>query len=166
MAQANFSMDTAHVKAFWLTESPELAIIFEAIEQKEEWVVDVRYQDIAQRLVAFGERLKNQPDPSVLMDADRNDLLVFLVFITTSKVFRFIDYLNSFNHLGDLIIERVLNGAIIDNTISDAELIPVLTHRLQSALKASFCRQIINREIVDQFISAVREYRRYQEGEK
>lgn len=163
MAKASFSLDTDQVRTFWQTASPELAAIFEALEARENWVVDVQYEDIAHRLILFGERLKHQSEPAVLLEADRNDLLVFLVFITTSKSFRFIDYLNGFEQLGDRLLERVLSTSMVASNIDDAYLVRALTERLQIAITASYCRKIINTERINQFIEAVREYRHYQE---
>ena len=74
------SLSTEDVAEHWEQVSPELGQLFASIERAEDWALD-NHPDIAERLQSFGLRLSDPAAAAKLADADRNDLLFFLVYI-------------------------------------------------------------------------------------
>ena len=133
-------LSTDAIRSYWMENSPELAQLFDELETSESWVID-KFPEIEGRLIRFGKLVSAISDPAVLLRANHDDLLFLLVYISTSKAMRILEWLDE-KQLGQPIIELLLkeDAQGIYQNVSDQVLAKTLVQRLSVARNTLFMR--------------------------
>lgn len=147
-------LSTDAIRSYWKENSPELAQLFDELETSESWVID-KYPDIEGRLIRFGKMVSAISDPTVLLRADHDDLLFLLVYISTSKAMRILEWLDE-KQLGQPIIELLLKEDALGvyQNISDQVLAKTLVQRLSVARNTLFMRELLSPSMMTTILNA------------
>jgi len=160
------SLSTDAVKEHWLKLNPELSELFERIEKTEDWVLD-NHPDIADRLAQFGLALSDPEATLRLADADKNELLFFLVYISSSKAFRVIQWMDETqNMLGTKTLQTLLeqDGKGVFANIADPLLAGTMIQRLRVIQNTPFFEKLLDPSLLDSIIRAINNYREERES--
>lgn len=142
------------IRSYWMENSPELAQLFDELETSESWVID-KYPEIEGRLIRFGKLVSAISDPAVLLRANHDDLLFLLVYISTSKAMRILEWLDE-KQLGQPIIELLLkeDAQGIYQNVSDQVLAKTLVQRLSVARNTLFMRELLSPSMMTTILNA------------
>ena len=160
------SLSTESVKEHWHKLNPELAELFERIEKTEDWVLD-NNPDIADRLASFGLTLSDPAATARLADADKNQLLFFLVYISSSKAFRVIQWMDETQDgMGSRTLQALLaqNGLGVFSNIADPLLAGTMLQRLHVIQNTPYFQQLLAPETLDSIVRAIHLYREERES--
>lgn len=155
------TLTTESVQEYWQQISPDLGKLFVTIEKTEDWTLD-NNPDIAERLVSFGLRLSDPVAIQKFAAADKNDLLFFLVYISSSKAFRLIQWLDeSENGLGSRLLNELLeqNGTGIFANVMDPMLAGTLIQRLRIVQNTPFFQALLSPSLLDSIVRSINNYR-------
>lgn len=147
-------LSTDAIRSYWMENSPELAQLFDELETSESWVID-KYPEIEGRLIRFGKLVSAISDPAVLLRANHDDLLFLLVYISTSKAMRILEWLDE-KQLGQPIIELLLkeDAQGIYHNVSDQVLAKTLVQRLSVARNTLFMRELLSPSMMTTILNA------------
>jgi hypothetical protein len=147
-------LSTDAIRSYWMENSPELAQLFDELETSESWVID-KYPEIEGRLIRFGKLVSAISDPAVLLRANHDDLLFLLVYISTSKAMRILEWLDE-KQLGQPIIELLLkeDAQGIYQNVSDQVLAKTLVQRLSVARNTLFMRELLSPSMMTTILNA------------
>lgn len=157
---AMLSLASESVKEYWAATSPELGALFDRIERTEDWTLD-SHPDIADRLVQFGLRLANPDMVGKLEDASKDDLIFFLVYISTGKAFRVIQWMDEAQDgLGSRLLGALLerDGAGVFSNVSNTLLAQTMIQRLVVIQNTPFFEQILSPSMLDSIERAINSY--------
>jgi len=130
------------------------------VEATEDWIVD-RNPELADRLVRFGHKL-SQPDAAKrLAEADRNELLFFLVYISSSKAFRLIQWMDETeNGLGSSLLGVLLqsDGAGVYENVADPLLAGVMIQRLRTIQNTPFFARLLSPAVLGDIELAIKQH--------
>ncbi len=158
--------ETEGVRRYWLERAPELGKLFADIEATEDWTLD-SHPDIGERLLAFGRQLVDPLAPQRLAEADKNTMLFFLVYISTSKACRLIEWMDaSGNGLGSRLLtsllERKDHGEFAN--VVDPGLAGVMVQRLRVIQNTPYLQQLLHPALLDDILRAIESYREEREA--
>ncbi len=147
-------LSTDAIRSYWMENSPELAQLFDELETSESWVID-KFPEIEGRLIRFGKLVSAISDPAVLLRANHDDLLFLLVYISTSKAMRILEWLDE-KQLGQPIIELLLkeDAQGIYQNVSDQVLAKTLVQRLSVARNTLFMRELLSPSMMTTILNA------------
>ena len=147
-------LSTDAIRSYWKENSPELAQLFDELETSESWVID-KFPEIEGRLIRFGKLVSAISDPAVLLRANHDDLLFLLVYISTSKAMRILEWLDE-KQLGQPIIELLLkeDAQGIYQNVSDQVLAKTLVQRLSVARNTLFMRELLSPSMMTTILNA------------
>ena len=147
-------LSTDAIRSYWMENSPELAQLFDELETSESWVID-KFPEIEGRLIRFGKLVSAISDPAVLLRANHDDLLFLLVYISTSKAMRILEWLDE-KQLGQPIIELLLkeDAQGIYQNVSDQVLAKTLVERLSVARNTLFMRELLSPSMMTTILNA------------
>ncbi|WP_424948652.1 hypothetical protein [Chromobacterium haemolyticum] len=160
------SLSNESVHEHWQQLSPDLADLLISIEKTEDWTLDSN-PDIAERLARFGLRLSDPNATLRLAEADKNELLFFLVYISSSKAFRLIQWLDeSQDGLGSRLLGTLLeqDGAGVFMNVADPMLAGTMIQRLRVVQNTPFFQQLLNPSLLDSLVRAIDNYRDERES--
>ena len=152
----SIDLSTSAIRQYWLNQSPELAALFDEIETRETWVAD-HDPYIEQRLMSFGKML-SENDPSRLLQAGTDDLLFFLVYITTSRSMRILEWLDlEYPEVSGQLHALLLsdNGSGVYVNVTNQVLAKTLVQRLSVARNTLYFRQILSPRVIGIITSAL-----------
>lgn len=152
---------TENVQLYWRNFSPELGDLFTTIEKTEDWTLD-NHPDIGERLVHFGLRLADIEATKRLADADKNSLLFFLVYISTSKAFRLVSWMDAAQEgLGTRLLNSLLerNGEGVFANVVDPGLASVMIQRLRVIQNTPYLQKLLHPSMLDDILRAIDTYR-------
>ncbi len=155
------SLSTDDVRMHWQQISPDLGKLFAGVEKTEDWTLD-NNPDIAERLTRFGLRLSDPSATLKLADADKNDLLFFLVYISTSKAFRLIQWMDSTqNGLGTRLLNVLLeqDGTGVFSQVVDPMLAGTMIQRLRVIQNTPFFQKLLSPSMLESILRAIDNYR-------
>lgn len=152
---------TENVQRYWRTVSPELGDMFSMIEKTEDWTLD-NHPDIGERLADFGLRLADPNATIRLAEADRNSLLFFLVYISTSKAFRLVSWMDETQQglgtrLLNTLLERDAEGVFAN--VLDPGLAGVMIQRLRVIQNTPYLQKLLDPSLLDDILRAIDGYR-------
>ncbi len=155
------NLATEEVREYWGRESPELGRLLLDIERTEDWTLD-GHPEIGDRLVRLGVKLADPAAVAKLAAADRNDLLFFLVYISSSKAMRLISWMDETqNGMGTRLLAVLLDqdehGAFFN--VVDPLLAGTLVQRLRVIRNTPFFEKILNPSLLDSIMRAIDNYR-------
>ena len=142
------------IRSYWMENSPELAQLFDELETSESWVID-KFPEIEGRLIRFGKLVSAISEPAVLLKANHDDLLFLLVYISTSKAMRILEWLDE-KELGQPIIELLLkeDAQGIYQNVTDQVLAKTLVQRLSVARNTLFMRELLSPSMMTTILNA------------
>lgn len=152
---------TESVHRYWQDFSPELGDLFSTIEKTEDWTLD-NHPDIGERLVNFGLRLADPQATKRLAEADKNSMLFFLVYISTSKAFRLISWMDVAQEgLGTRLLNNLLarDGEGIFANVVDPGLAGVMVQRLRVIQNTPYLQKLLAPSLLDDILRAIDTYR-------
>ncbi len=152
---------TENVQSYWRNFSPELGELFSTIEKTEDWTLD-NHPDIGERLVHFGLRLADAEATKRLADADKNSMLFFLVYISTSKAFRLVQWMDDTQEgLGTRLLNSLLerNGEGVFANVIDPGLAGVMIQRLRVIQNTPYLQKLLHPSLLDDILRAIDTYR-------
>lgn len=152
---------TESVHRYWQDLSPELGDLFSTIEKTEDWTLD-NHPDIGERLVNFGLRLADPQATKRLAEADKNSMLFFLVYISTSKAFRLISWMDVAQEgLGTRLLNNLLarDGEGIFANVIDPGLAGVMVQRLRVIQNTPYLQKLLHPSLLDDILRAIDTYR-------
>lgn len=155
----DFSTERVHMH--WHKFSPELGALFCTIEKTEDWTLD-NHPDIADRLVNFGLRLADPQATKRLAEADNNSMLFFLCYISTSKAFRLINWMDDAQEgLGTRLLNSLLerNGEGIFANVADPSLAGVMIQRLRVIQNTPYLHKLLHPSLLNDILHAIEDYR-------
>jgi len=155
------SLTPDSVREFWVSQSPELAELLISIERTEDWTVD-SHPDIAERLAQLGLLLSDPQATARLEGADKNDLLFFLVYISSSKALRLIKWMDDTHAgLGSRLLSALLeqNGSGVFANVADPMLAGTLIQRLRVIQNSPFFEKLLSPALLDSIVRAIDSYR-------
>lgn len=154
-------LDGTRVKQHWLEAEPGLAQLFEHIEKIEDWTLDDA-PEIGARLIRIGQMLAASDEaPRRLETADRSTLLFFLVYISTPRALRLLQWLDDeHDGMGGRIVSALLErGALpVKMGISHEALVETLVRRLQLLRNTPFFQSVFNAARLNVIERAIRDY--------
>jgi len=157
---------TESVHRYWQNFSPELGDLFATIERTEDWTLD-NHPDIGDRLVHFGLRLADPQATKRLAEADKNSMLFFLVYISTSKAFRLINWMDAAQEgLGTRLLNGLLerDGEGIFANVADPGLAGVMIQRLRVIQNTPYLQKLLHPDLLDDILRAIDSYREEKES--
>ncbi|GEM_PF-1755284 len=160
------SFSTESVAQYWQGLSRELGELFTTIEKTEDWTLD-DHPHIAERLVNFGNRLADPAATRRLADADKNSILFFLVYISTSKAFRLIDWMDRTHEgLGTRLLTSLLerDGEGVFANVVDPGLAGAMIQRLRVIKNTPFLQKLLHPLLLDEILHAIDAYREEKEN--
>lgn len=152
---------TESVHSHWRNFSPELGDLFSTIEKTEDWTLD-NHPDIGERLVYFGLRLADTDATKRLAEADKNSMLFFLVYISTSKAFRLVQWMDDAQEgLGTRLLNSLLekNGEGVFANVADHGLAGVMIQRLRVIQNTPYLQKLLHPSLLDDILHAIETYR-------
>lgn len=155
----DFTTDNVH--QYWRDVSPELGDVFSMIEKTEDWTLD-NHPDISERLTNFGLRLARPGATKRLAEADKNNLLFFLVYISTSKAFRLVSWMDETQQgLGTRLLNTLLerDGEGIFANVLDPGLAGVMIQRLRVIQNTPYLQKLLHPSLLDDILRAIDSYR-------
>lgn len=155
------SLSNESVHEHWQQISPELANLFVSVEKTEDWTLD-NNPDIAERLTRFGLRLSDPKATSRIAEADKNELLFFLVYISSSKAFRLVQWMDETQDgLGSRLLGHLLeqDGAGVFSNVADPLLAGTMVQRLRVIQNTPFFQQLLSPSLLDSLVRAIDNYR-------
>lgn len=148
--------------AFWRSYDPSLAELVATMDRAEPWTLDGDAA-IGARLVELGRRLTGERQAKALAGADREDLLLFFAYISTSRALRVIHWMDEMGGHGSALVERLLQqGDDVTAVIPLEPLRDLLTHRLRVISNTPYFVKLFAPERLLGLQRAIRQYR----GEK
>lgn len=159
---------TESVHRYWQDLSPELGDLFSTIEKTEDWTLD-NHPDIGERLVNFGLRLADPQATKRLAEADKNSMLFFLVYISTSKAFRLINWMDvSQEGLGTRLLNSLLarDGEGVFANVADPGLAGVMIQRLRVIQNTPYLQKLLHPSLLDDILRAIENYREEREKDE
>lgn len=157
---------TESVHRYWQSLSPELGDIFSTVERTEDWTLD-NHPDIGERLVHFGLRLADPQATKRLAEADKDSMLFFLVYISTSKAFRLINWMDAAQEgLGTRLLNSLLerDGEGIYASVVDPGLAGVMVQRLRVIQNTPYLQKLLHPTLLDDILRAIDSYREERES--
>lgn len=159
------SLTTENVRDYWQQMSPDLGTLFESIERTEDWTLDSN-PDIADRLTRLGLKLADPDAARRLAGADKNEFLFFLVYISSSKALRLIQWMDTAqNGLGTLclntLLERDQEGAFAN--VLDPMLAGTMVQRLRVIQNTPFFKKLLDPSMLDSIARAIGNYQEEKE---
>jgi hypothetical protein len=155
------SLSTDNVRDHWQKMSPDLGNLFVSIEKTEDWTLD-NNPDIADRLAHLASRLSDPEATLKLMEADKNELLFFLVYISSSKAFRLIQWMDDTqNGQGTRLLNVLLeqDGAGVFSNVVDPLLAGTMIQRLRVIQNTPFFRKLLEPSLLESIVRAIDHYR-------
>lgn len=155
------SLSTEGVRDHWQQIAPELADLLVTIEKTEDWTLDSN-PDIADRLTQFGLRLSDPAATQRLASADRNELLFFLVYVSSSKALRIIQWMDETQDgMGTKLLNLLLeqDGAGVFAHVADPMLAGTMIQRLRVIQNTPFFQQLLKSSLLDSIVRAIENYR-------
>lgn len=144
---------------FWRGFDPALASLIARMDQAEPWTLD---QDpaIGERLVGLGRRLTSEHQAIALAGADRESLLLFFAYISTSRALRVIHWMDQLGGHGVQLVERLLQQpAEVASVIPLEPLRDLLTHRLRVISNTPYVAKLFAPERLHRLQRAIRQYK-------
>lgn len=160
------SLSTDGVREHWQEVAPELADLLATIERTEDWTLD-NNPDIAKRLTQFGLRLSDPSATLRLAEADKNELLFFLVYISSSKALRLVQWMDQAQEgLGSKLLNLLLaqDGAGVFANVADPMLAGTMIQRLRIVQNMPYFQQILSSSLLDSVVRAIANYRDERES--
>lgn len=159
------SLVAEDVADHWRQLSPELADLLALLERTEDWTLDA-HPDIAERLVRFGLKLSDPNAARRLEAANRDELLFFLVYISSSKAFRIIHWMDEMHdglgtRLLGVLLEQDADGFV---NVLDPMLAGTLLQRLRAVQNTPFFVQLLNPHSLSAIERAIESYQRERES--
>jgi len=149
------------VHSYWKSFSSELGELFTTIEKTEDWTLD-NHPDIGERLMTFGLRLASPEATLRLAEADKNSMLFFLVYISTSKAFRLINWMDAAKEgLGTRLLNSLLerNGEGVYANVLDPGLAGVMIQRLRVIQNTPYLQKLLHPSMLNDIQRAIDNYR-------
>lgn len=160
------NLSSQDVRNYWHSVSPDMARLFGAIEQTEDWTLDADAR-IGDRLIGLAKRLSVPNAAARLAAADKHDLLFFLVYISTSKAFRLIQWLDEEEDgLGSRLLDSLLDNDSADAfaRVADPVLVSTLFRRLHVIQNTPFFNQLLDPSMLEGIQQAIQSYRDEREA--
>ena len=159
------SLSTENVSDYWQQMSPELGRLFSTIEKTEDWTLD-NNPDIGERLTRLGLQLADPEATRRLAAADKNEFLFFLVYISSSKALRLIQWMDSTqNGLGtqclNALLERDSDGSFAN--VLDPMLASTMLQRLRVIQNTPFFQKLFDPSMLDSISRAIENYQEEKE---
>lgn len=154
----DFSTESVH--SYCRDLSPDLGELFSTIERTEDWTLD-NHPDIGERLVHFGLRLADPVATKRLAEADKNSMLFFLVYISTSKAFRLVNWMDAAQEgLGTRLLNSLLerNGEGVFGSVVDPGLAGVMIQRLRVIQNTPYLQKLLDPSLLDDILRAIDTY--------
>jgi hypothetical protein len=155
----DFASESVH--RYWQGLAPELRELFALIEKTEDWTLD-NHPDIGERLVNFGLRLADPQATKRLAAADKNSMLFFLVYISTSKAFRLINWMDAAQEgLGTRLLNHLLerDGEGIFANVADPSLAGVMVQRIRVIQNTPYLQKLLDPVLLGDILQAIDNYR-------
>lgn len=144
---------------FWRSFDPELAQLVVTMDRSESWTLD-RDPAIGERLVELGRRLTGERQALALAGANRDDLLLFFAYISTSRALRVIHWMDEMGGHGSALVERLLRqDDDLTSVIPVAPLRELLTHRMRVISNTPYFMKLFAPERLLGLHRAIRQYR-------
>jgi len=159
------SLTTENVHDYWQQMSPDLGTLFESIEKTEDWTLDSN-PDIADRLTRLGLKLADPEAARRLAEADKNEFLFFLVYISSSKALRVIQWMDTAqNGLGtqclNTLLERDNEGSFAN--VLDPMLAGTMVQRLRVIQNTPFFKKLLDPSMLESIARAIGNYQEEKE---
>jgi hypothetical protein len=153
-------LSAGDLRHYWRELNPTLADLIGAMDRAEPWTLDDD-PEVAKRLVALGHRMHGRAAAKALANADRADLLLFLAYISSSRAFRVIGWLDEMEGLGSDMVNRLLrNEELVSSVVPQEPLRELLAHRLRALHNTPYFAQLF---APDRLASVERAITRYRE---
>ncbi|MBB3923842.1 hypothetical protein [Xanthomonas arboricola] len=153
-------LDAEVVMQHWHQAAPGLAELLVRIELTEDWTVD-RSPVFADKIVQFGKSLSRPGAVGALQAADRLQLLFFLVYISTSKAVRLLQWLDDeHDGLGSILLNHLLSSegdAQIRAGIRSEQLVRTLLHRMRILQNQPYFRSVFDPQKLNRVAQAIRQ---------
>lgn len=145
--------------AFWRGFDPALAELVARMDRAEPWTLD-QEPAIAARLIALGQRLSSERHAIALASADRESLLLFFAYISTSRALRVIHWMDEIGGHGAQLVERLLRQPDdVASVIPVAPLRELLTHRLRVISNTPYFEKLFAPARLQGLQRAIRQYK-------
>ncbi|MGH3977103.1 MAG: hypothetical protein ACRDS9_27880 [Pseudonocardiaceae bacterium] len=159
MSALGLSLDSDTLLSFWRRFDPELAELVSVMDRAEGWTLD-RNPAVAERLIRLGQRITGEREAKVLVSAEREDLLLFLAYISTSRALRVIHWLDEVGGYGSALVDRLLHEhAEVTAAVPEASLRELLTHRLRVISNTPFFTKLFAPERLQGLGRAIHRHR-------
>ncbi|KAF1702986.1 type IVB secretion system protein IcmW [Pseudoxanthomonas kaohsiungensis] len=152
-------LDANTVRQHWLEASPGLAELLDHIERTEDWTVDGS-PAIGRRLVELGVAL-NRPGAARALEAlDRDRLLFLLVYISSSKALRLLQWLdNAHAGMGTRLLTALLeDGARAVSQLQHEALVQTMIQRLRIIQNTPFLNSVFDPTTLGQLERVIRQH--------
>lgn len=154
------NLATPSVRAYWAEAEPELAGLLDRLERTEDWTLD-SLPSIAERLVALGHRLSQPGNAEKLAGVSRDQLLFFFAYLSTSKAFLIIRWLDEHHDgMGSAIVERLLSedGQALVAEVVDPTLTGVMVQRLRVLQNTPYFSRLLAPTMLESIERAIHRY--------
>lgn len=154
------NLATPNVRAYWAEADPALAGLLGRLERTEDWTLDT-VPSIAERLVALGHRLSQPGNAEKLAGVSRDSLLFFFAYLSTSKAFLIIRWLDEHHDgLGSQLIERLLteDGQALVAEVVDPTLTGVMVQRLRVLQNTPYFSRLLAPAMLESIERAIQRF--------
>ncbi len=149
------------VRAYWVQTEPAIVGLLDRIERTEDWTLDDA-PGMTQRLTALGEQISLPGSADRLAAADRESLLFFFAYLSTSRAFRLIRWLDEHHDLlGTRLLERLLttDGQTLVAELIDPTLSGVMVQRLRVLQNTPYFTRLLAPSLLDSIERVIERYR-------
>lgn len=155
------SLAAPNVRAYWVEAEPELVELLDRLERTEDWTLD-SVPAVAEHLVVLGELLSEPGNAQKLADASRENLLFFFAYLSSSRAFLIIRWLDErHDRLGSRLLERLLteDGQALVASVIDPTLTGVMVQRLRVLQNTPYFHRLLAPSMLSSIERVIDRYR-------
>lgn len=154
-------LDHQQVREHWRQASPELARLFEDMQATEDWTLD-QQPAIAMSLVQVGRALSVPGAAAALERMDQGRLLFLLVYISSAKAVRLLQWLDTVQPgAGTRLVEALLqrDGRLVRAGVPEKALVATLLQRLRMLQNQPFLKSVFDPQAMTKLASVIKQHR-------
>lgn len=154
-------LDAEVVRQHWRQAAPGLAELLDRIELAEDWTVDGS-PVYAEKVVQLGKSLSQPGAVLALEEADRHQLLFFLVYISTSKAVRLLQWLDDEHAgMGSALLDQLIagDGQRVRSGVQSDQLAQTLVQRMRILQNQPYFRSVFDPQKLGRLAQAIRQHR-------
>jgi len=154
-------LDHQQVREHWQKADPGLAQLFDDMQATEDWTLDGS-PAVAMSLVKLGRALSQPGGAQALERMDQGRLLFLLVYISSSKAVRLLQWMdNVLPGSGTQLVEALLqrDGRAVRAGISEKALVDTLLQRLRMLQNQPFLKNVFDPQAMSKLAAVIRQHR-------